>query len=143
MMQEGAAPRARPRRFLALALALALAQKSLRADPWRGGELPNRRPSIRGLPLWAGSCPRSALCVPFVFPLCSLCVPLLFPFCSPSVPFLFPFCSHLLGGWEFHKGYRHVTDVYVAYQRVPLCNPATLRVDTDALRFFALPVHQK
>ena len=80
-------------------------------------------------PLWAGVLsterpfcslcvafvfPFCSLCVPFVFPLCSLCVPFVFPFCSLSVPFLFPFCSHLLGGREFHKGYRHVTDVYTS-----------------------------
>ena len=101
-MQEGAAlPRARPRRFPRLGSGSGSgSKKSLRADPWRGGELPNRRPSIRGLPPVGGAVVHGA---PFVFPLCSL-----------SVPLLFPFCSHLLGGWEFHKGYRHVTDVYTS-----------------------------
>ena len=106
-------------------------------------------------PLWAGVLsterPFCSLCVPFVFPFCSLCVPFVFPFCSLSVPFVFPLCSLCVPFLFPTPTYNQIKSkrqaryrrLHVASQRVPLCNPATLRVDTDALRFFALLVHQK
>ena len=102
-------------------------------------------------PLWAGVLsterPFCSLCVPFVFPFCSLCVPFLFPFCSLSVPFVFPFCSLSVPDPNLEPNQEQETGTLPTFTRrvpkVALCNPATLRVDTDALRFFALPVHQK
>ena len=75
-------------------------------------------------PLWAGVLSRSALSVPFVFTKC-----------LPSVHLLFAATFKANSNSKRQARYRRL---HVASQRVPLCNPATLRVDADALRLSAL-----
>ena len=90
------------------------------------------------VPCGRGCCPRSALSVPFLFPFCSLSVPLLFPFCSPSVHQVFAKCSPPAFEVNAVARDRHATDVYTSRPKGFPCNPATLRVDADALRLSAL-----